>query len=255
MNITLPINAGVAYKSFSQKARVITELWMEDQMFCPACESAHLRRTQCNTEAVDFICPDCKEPFQLKATQNVIKSKIVDGSYAAMIRAILGDKSPHLLLLQYETFNVKELILIPKFCLTSSAIEKRKPLSVSARRAGWVGCNILMDTILMDARIPVITSGKVMPAETVRNSFNALLPLSSVNSMKRGWTLDVMNAIKGLNKSIFEIADVYKLEGTLKKLHPNNENVCAKIRQQLQVLRDLGYVEFVSRGVYRWKNK
>ena len=36
-----------------------------------------------------------------------------------------------------------------------------------------------------------------------------------------------------------------------KKLHPDNRHVRDKIRQQLQVLRDHGYLEFVSRGSYR----
>ena len=34
-------------------------------------------------------------------------------------------------------------------------------------------------------------------------------------------------------------------------LHPDNRHVRDKIRQQLQVLRDLGLVEFLGRGRYR----
>jgi type II restriction enzyme len=33
--------------------------------------------------------------------------------------------------------------------------------------------------------------------------------------------------------------------------YPRNHHVAAKLRQQLQVLRNLGLVEFVRRGVYR----
>ena len=35
------------------------------------------------------------------------------------------------------------------------------------------------------------------------------------------------------------------------ELHPENNHVKPKIRQQLQVLRDAGVLEFVSRGKYR----
>ena len=35
------------------------------------------------------------------------------------------------------------------------------------------------------------------------------------------------------------------------KLHPDNRHVRDKIRQQLQVLHDLGFVEFLGRGRYR----
>jgi hypothetical protein len=44
---------------------------------------------------------------------------------------------------------------------------------------------------------------------------------------------------------------VYAFEGALSNLYPNNRHVQQKIRQQLQVLRDRGYLEFLSRGRYR----
>jgi type II restriction enzyme len=37
--------------------------------------------------------------------------------------------------------------------------------------------------------------------------------------------------------------------------HPSNNNVKAKIRQQLQFLRDKGVLDFVGRGQYRMKLK
>jgi hypothetical protein len=37
----------------------------------------------------------------------------------------------------------------------------------------------------------------------------------------------------------------------LEDLHPANRHVRDKIRQQLQVLRDLGLIEFLGRGGYR----
>ena len=46
---------------------------------------------------------------------------------------------------------------------------------------------------------------------------------------------------------------LYKLKGynELSKKHPDNRHIKDKIRQQLQVLRDKGYLEFSSRGNYR----
>jgi len=40
----------------------------------------------------------------------------------------------------------------------------------------------------------------------------------------------------------------------LKALHPQNQNVRAKIRQQLQILRDLGLLDFISLGEYSVRN-
>jgi predicted RNA-binding Zn-ribbon protein involved in translation (DUF1610 family) len=45
------------------------------------------------------------------------------------------------------------------------------------------------------------------------------------------------------------------LEDRLKAIYPNNRHVKQKIRQQLQVLRDLGYLDFVSRGYYRLRSR
>ena len=47
------------------------------------------------------------------------------------------------------------------------------------------------------------------------------------------------------------LADVYKFENYLGELHPDNHHVRDKIRQQLQVLRDAGILEFIGRGRYR----
>jgi len=39
----------------------------------------------------------------------------------------------------------------------------------------------------------------------------------------------------------------------LRKKYPDNQHIKDKVRQQLQVLRDRGYLEFTSRGNYRLK--
>ena len=44
---------------------------------------------------------------------------------------------------------------------------------------------------------------------------------------------------------------LYKFETELSQKHPLNRFVKDKIRQQLQVLRDKGYLEFKARGVYK----
>lgn len=54
----------------------------------------------------------------------------------------------------------------------------------------------------------------------------------------------------GLNKiSLHGFYD--RFEARLESLHPENRNVQAKIRQQLQVLRDNNILEFAGRGYYQ----
>jgi type II restriction enzyme len=49
-----------------------------------------------------------------------------------------------------------------------------------------------------------------------------------------------MNIIDSLNKKEFTLKEVYAFENDLKILHPENNNIKPKIRQQLQFLRKEG---------------
>jgi len=60
----------------------------------------------------------------------------------------------------------------------------------------------------------------------------------------------VLRAVRQLGKPEFTLQEMYECEPKLKALHPNNQNVRPKIRQQLQVLRDLGLLRFGARGSY-----
>lgn len=45
-----------------------------------------------------------------------------------------------------------------------------------------------------------------------------------------------------INKSEFTLLDVYEFENKLHSLYPKNNNIKAKIRQQLQILRDNNFL-------------
>ena len=64
MDLNLNINLASAYKSKSQIARVLTEAWFDDNMYCPACPSNDLERLPDNMKVIDFLCPKCDEKFQ-----------------------------------------------------------------------------------------------------------------------------------------------------------------------------------------------
>jgi type II restriction enzyme len=46
----------------------------------------------------------------------------------------------------------------------------------------------------------------------------------------------------------FTLDEAYSLIPALSALYPNNRNVGPKIRQQLQILRDLGRLQFLARA-------
>jgi type II restriction enzyme len=66
--------------------------------------------------------------------------------------------------------------------------------------------------------------------------------------------LEVMKCVESIGKREFQIDDVYAFENRLAQMYPDNQNVRPKIRQQLQFLRDRGYLDFVSRGYYRLRS-
>jgi type II restriction enzyme len=251
----LPTEGLERYRSNSQRARVATEGWGLENFFCPNCEARKLKDSPANTHAYDYSCGNCSTTFQLKSQGHAFGSRIVDSAYESMVKAIRADRTPNLFAMHYDrdTWRVENLILIPHFAFPLSAIEKRKPLSATARRAGWVGCNILLSAIPADARIQIISDGKPVPARTVREQYVRVRPLEQVKPEKRGWALDVLNVVSSLGKTEFDLADVYEHEGDLARLHPNNRNVRPKIRQQLQELRNLELLEFCGNGKYRMR--
>ena len=172
-----------------------------------------------------------------------------------MKRAILEDRTPNLFILQYDLdmWAVRTVLLVPHFAFTLSAVECRKPLAPTARRAGWVGCNILLDKIPVDARISIVSEGAPHTPREVRSAYNRLRPLEKLQVEKRGWTLDVLQVVQSLGKRDFTLAEVYAHTDALARLHPKNDHVRDKIRQQLQVLRDFDFVEFLDRGHYRMR--
>jgi type II restriction enzyme len=249
----LPSEALENYESKSQQARVATEAWAFTNLYCPNCDEPRLTQHPANTPAVDFQCPNCAADFQLKAQSHGFAGKIVDAAYSSMVRKIRENKTPSLFAMHYQRaeWKISNLILIPHFAFPLSAIEKRKPLGPNARRAGWVGCNILLGAIPLDARISIVTNGKAISPRHVREQYARLRPLEKLSVEKRGWTLDVLNVVRSLGKKEFELADVYAHDQKLGRLHPDNRHVRDKIRQQLQVLRDAGLLEFLGGGDYR----
>jgi type II restriction enzyme len=66
----------------------------------------------------------------------------------------------------------------------------------------------------------------------------------------KGWLFDVVLCIEKFNKTDFSLSEMYAFEPLLKNKHPENNNFQAKIRQQLQFLRDKNVMEFVTPGKY-----
>ena len=63
--------------------------------------------------------------------------------------------------------------------------------------------------------------------------------------------MDIMRYVDKIDSRIFSLNDLYVFSDELRHKHPCNHNIEAKIRQQLQFLRDKGVIEFLGDGKYR----
>ncbi len=252
MQLSFRPHLAAAYKSPAQIARVLTEEWLSREVYCPNCGEHPLKAFPNNTPVADFFCANCDEEFELKSKKGNLGHHINDGSYKVMLERIQAENNPHFFFLNYGAdWQVQQLLLIPKHFFTPSVIVARKPLTDTAKRAGWIGCKIDLTKLPSAGHIFVVREGKACPPEQVRENYRKTLFLGQQKVKNRGWTLSVMHCIERLNKEVFSLQELDFFVPELQAQYPKNKFIREKIRQQLQILRDQGWLEFQSRGVYR----
>jgi len=252
MNLNFDTQLAKNYSSKSQIARVLTEDWVKQNSYCPSCGYSHLDEFENNRPVSDFECKKCSEQFELKSKNGTIGKTITDGAYSTMIKRINSSENPNFFFLTYnQNWSVNNFLIIPKQFFTNDIIIKRKPLAASAKRAGWIGCNINLKNISSAGKVFLVKDSTVINKKQVETAFQKTLFLRSKNQESKGWILDVLRCVDAIPKNEFSLDDVYAFESELKLKHPDNQFIKDKIRQQLQLLRDKGLIEFKERGKYR----
>jgi type II restriction enzyme len=122
-----------------------------------------------NRPVADFFCASCKEEYELKSQKSKFGGKVLDGAFRTMCTRLVAPNNPSLLLLNYDLkqFGVVNLFVVPKHFFVREIIEKRKPLAATARRAGWIGCNILLNQIPASGKIFIVRDGLPQSKEQV----------------------------------------------------------------------------------------
>lgn len=253
MDIRLDSRITNGYSSNSQKARVLTENWVASNLYCPVCGHTRIDQFPNNKKVADFFCPNCHEQYELKSKNGRMGKKVADGAYESLVKRITEKTNPDFLFMTYNTadMNVHDLCFVPKFFFVPEIAEKRKPLGDHARRKGWVGCNILFDQIPQQGRIAIIKDMKIIDSQVVRDNVKRAFEMRIENLESRGWLLDVLHCVNNIADEFFTLDQAYQFECILEGKHPANHNVRPKIRQQLQVLRDKGIIEFLGNGRYK----
>jgi len=241
------------YKRKSQKIRVMSEAWAEENIFCPNCGN-EISNFENNRPVADFYCKNCSEEFELKAEKNKISKKIPSGSYVKSIERLEGKTNPNLFFMVYlsEEYLVNNFFVVPKYFFVPNIIEKRK--KALKGREKYFMSDILFWKIPNSGKIYYIENGKEFSKEEILEKWQKTAFVKDIKKDElKGWIFDILNCVESLNKKEFELKEIYNFEKDLKILHPENNNIKAKIRQQLQFLRDKNYLEFIDKGKYRLK--
>jgi type II restriction enzyme len=254
-DLRLNLALGERFNSETQKVRAISEGWIEENGFCFSCGGT-LAKERNNARVLDFSCTKCHNEFELKSTRGNFSRKLPDGAFESMMTRLNDASSPDFFFLTYDAklSCVTNFFAVPNCFLDPTVIEKRKPLHPSARRAGWVGCNIVMSRIPEAGKVFYIRDRNVLDRTAVHEAWARTEFLRNRTSLEaRGWTLEILRVIQTLNVQEFSLQSIYDFEAHLGRLFPRNKFIRAKIRQQLQVLRDAGLIYFEGRGRYSLK--
>lgn len=253
MNLNFDFSVERQYHSTAQIVRVTTERWVLENMFCPRCGQPRMEQFENNRPVADFYCPNCFNQYELKSKSVRVDKKVVDGAYETMIERISSNENPDFFFMHYSRSEQKvvDFFVVPKHFFVPQIIEKRKPLSTNARRAGWIGCNIITEKIPTQGKIDVIKNGVENETRSVIDRVNKSCLLENHDINARGWLMDILNCVNQTESPIFSLADIYAFEKQLFERHSQNHNIRPKIRQQLQYLRDKGFIQFLGNGQYK----
>lgn len=243
------------YSSKPQIIRVLTENWVLNNSYCPSCGEKPLNEFENNRPVADFYCTGCMEQFELKSKGGKLTNTIADGAYSTMIERINSTNNPNFFFLTYtKQWSVNDFLIIPKQFFTPEIIIRRKALAKTAKRAGWVGCHIDISRVSQAGKVFLVKNTNVVNRDKVKEAFNKTLFIRDKKLDSKGWVIDILKCIDEMPESHFSLDDIYKFEERLKVKYPKNNFIKDKIRQQLQVLRDKGFIEFVGRGQYKKVN-
>lgn len=256
VQLSLP-DPGARYTSGAQRARVATEAWAAVNLYCPRCKSGNLTPARVGTKVKDFACPRCELAVQLKAKRGRFGSSFTNSAYSPKIEAIRARELPDYALLSYDlaAWAVTDLTILPGHFISEQHVLARKPLSPTARRAGWVGSTVQIGELPPDAFVRVVKDGEHWQSSVVRAHYLRFEWLRESPARSAGWTADVLREVRALAPVAgmeFSLSELYReAEARLGRDHSENRHIRDKIRQQLQVLRDRGILVFEGRGSYR----
>jgi len=136
-------------RKWTSSSRIVGEA-IEDcvcKMACPVCNESCLIKYMANQKSKDIKCEKCNCQIQVKGTKTTKKKqtilKLTGAEYKTTCLSI-KENVVHYLVVLYsvkgDKYTVDDILFIDRLDITENCVIPRKPLSVTARRAGWQGC-------------------------------------------------------------------------------------------------------------------
>lgn len=141
-------------KKWKNKSRIIGEAMEECAITipCPLCQSHSLMKYEANQKSKDVHCTHCLAQIQIKASKFTKKKQTVLtllGAEYNTTRSSIQENDVHYLVFLYTDKNtIQDILFINRDNITDACIIPRKPLSATAKRAGWQGCVLRFDTFI-----------------------------------------------------------------------------------------------------------
>ncbi len=135
---------GDRYSNRSQIARIVVETWAEFNLYCLHCMNDALTKLPANTVVADFTCDACHARYQLKSKNGRYGPVLPGAAFAITQKAAQEGTMPDFVLVEYD-LRRSVVILVDAFpgaLIGETRVLPRRPLSATARRSGWRGCNI-----------------------------------------------------------------------------------------------------------------
>lgn len=147
-------------KNWKSESRIVGEAceeYIQYKIKCIRCSSNKFDKCKTNEKSKDLICNSCHQKYQVKAKCATHKQvdnikckkqfKTIGGEYLTTLNNI-NEKIDYLIVLyEKQSYKVLNILYIINENINSECILPRKPLSSTAKRSGWQGCNILFDNI------------------------------------------------------------------------------------------------------------
>ncbi len=173
----LDLTVATRFVSQAQAARVALETWASFNLYCLNCDRNELEQLPDNTPVADFECFACKSRYQLKGKNGRLGKQITGAAYRPTVEAIRAGTLPDHVLVEFDTrFGTVVFVdAFPGQLITEDRVIPRKPLSSTAKRAGWQGCNIIVDGL---DRVRIVEPAG-LGRNSVRRKWRALAAVAS----------------------------------------------------------------------------